>query len=223
MELVLPWSDSNFKGSAVQKEAVYNNLRRVGLPVQRWSIGPQSIQIDKGLKKAMVGVLEKKWQVICSNSVELLQAIAELSPIVFSLSTHDSSVMITTEKLAARFFLDTWGPEDITRADDIAWQAKSSGLLCWFNITQSHPSGERFHSKFADLLLKRKSLGYPAIFLAAYSPAQGKKFDGDSAEFIFNKMSTAIGETAALLVQEAASIFYLEVELKQTELSSIKL
>jgi len=222
MELVFPWDDRNFDGTSPQKGRVYDSLRKVGFKLNPWRNEPTQ-QIVGGIGRLMPGILEKKWQLVCSNSVSLLQSLAEIVPIVFSLTTHDSAITVTTEKLVSRFFLDAWGPEDIDRRDDIAWQAKSSGLTCWSDVTQPHSSGSKYHSKFSDLLTKRKALGYPIIFLATLIQARGKSFDEDSADSIFDKVRLALGDTASVLIQEAVSVQYLEVEMKPTDLVNVKL
>lgn len=220
MELVLPWEDSNFDGSPVQKEAVYANLKRVGFQPQKWKVVP-SVQIVGGLGRILPGVLEKRWQLVCSNSVDLLQAIAELSPIVFSLTTRDSSLMITTDTLASR--IQVKDDVSIEWTEDMLKQIRTAGLLCWVDVTQAHSSGGRYHYRFSDLLLKRKALGYPTIFLCIFIPARNKPFDEGSVESVFNKIRVALGDTAAVLIQEMVDVQYLEVELKPNELVNIKL
>ncbi len=210
MNIVFPWSDSNFSGSMAQKDLIYKNLKRVHLSVEQWKKTPSS-KVETVIGQVLPGIFEKKWQVVCSNSVDVLQAIAEVCPIIFSLTTHDSSVMVTTEGIVKR--LRMRDVDDIAPVDDLLWQVRNSGFLTWFNVTQTHDSRDYFHSKFSDLLIKRKSFGYATVFLSTYLLTTGVPFGVDSVPALVNKLTAALGETAALLIREMSSFRYFETDV----------
>ena len=165
---------------------------------------------------------ERKWQLVCSNSVTLMQSLAELCPIIFSLTTHDSSIMVTTERLVDR--LRVRDIEEVKQADDIAWQATFAGLMTWVNVTQVHETGDRYHSRFADILTRRKyTTKFPAIFFAAYMPVLGRSFDEDSVKMIFSKIANALGDTAAVVIEEDIVVQYFEAEVTPSQVTSIKI
>jgi hypothetical protein len=219
MNPVFPWDDKIFTGPLGQKETVYRNLRHMHLPVDRWKC-PPPLQVESALGKILPGIFLGEWQFVCSNSVDLMLSLAELTPIIFSLTTCDSANMITTDRVVQR--LRMRDAEGLAKVDDLLWQIRNFGFLSWFNISQSSESRDYYHSRFADLLIKRKSLSYPILFFATYVADKPGAFSEDSVLSIINQVTVAIGETAALLIKEKSSFVYIEADIPPMNISGIR-
>lgn len=218
-EIVYPWDESKFDGTAAMLDSIYANLRRLRFRVQEFREAKPTPLLSGAMESLMPEVLASKWILCCSNSIELLQALAETIPISFSLTTHDSSVAVTTDLLVSKM---RWGgPAEEQSSTDLIKQAKVAGILTWMNIALSHESGDRYHSRFADILIKRRSLGFPVVFLAPVFPKQA--FNEAAVTALIDSIKGAVGVAVAMLIREICEVRFLEVELKPKEITSIKL
>lgn len=221
-KIVTPWDDSNFDGSPGEKEATYTNLIRSGVPVSSWrGVRPRDLTL-RALQNVFPGIWEKRWQVVAGNNVGSLQALAELCPIIFSLSSHGMSFKITTDELIGRIDEGEEAKDHGTPFDALKL-VRSAGLLCWFDAGQVHRFGSRYFYKFSDLLLKRKSHSWTGtIFFVTYS-AKGGKFSEKDVDPLYSKIEAALGESSMLLIREVASVKYFHSALKIPEMKTIEL
>lgn len=219
MELVYPWDDSKFRGSPYQLETVYGNLRRLRFPVDKMKNTPSSEKVTKPVEMIMEDLFAKKWVLALSNSTVLMQALALLCPVVFSLTTGDSSALVSTAKLIERF--KSKDNDDLEPRDDLIVQARGAGLVCWESVSDVHESGSRYHSQMSMILMKRKSIERPTVFLATFVPSS-KDFTADSSEAVLVKIGSALGDTAAVLIQESMVVRFFEVEQPPVEVTVIK-
>lgn len=222
IRIIYPWDDSKFEGLPADKETTYTNLIRSGIQISKWRGIKPSPNIIRSLEGVIPGVITREWQVVAGNGMGLLQALADLCPMIFSLTTHSVSFKITTDELIEGIDEGEDAKEYGTPFDTLKL-VRSAGLVCWFDAGQPHRFGSRYFYKFSDLLMKRRSHDWAGtIFFVTYS-AKGGKFSEKDVDPMYSKIEAALGESSMLLIREVASVKYFHSALKIPEMKTIDL
>jgi hypothetical protein len=147
-----------------------------------------------------------------------LQAIANVVPVTYSLTTHDSCFTITTNRLLS--FLEKTRNEDVGMGEtDISKQVATAGLLAWLDVTLPHQTGERWFSHLSGLMMKRRELGLPTVFLAT---GPMKTNPEEKVELILDKTATTLGKTIAMMMEEIAVFRFFNQERKDVDVKTFK-
>lgn len=126
IDVVLPWSDSNFKGDTDTKSAVYSMLRIRGFPIHLYTKPWPTL--EKPVKRVMRALSSEKNILIISNSAGLLTELIPLIGISFSLTQKRSS-MIADHGMLEEYIFSRREPDDT-----IINSIRKTNLLLFNNI-----------------------------------------------------------------------------------------
>lgn len=210
--IVYPWDTSKFEGTPTELEWVHGNLRRLKFPLKRLEKYPGE-KVEAVLKVIMKDILNGEWVLVASNSQVLLQSISRLVPVTFSLTTRESCIFVTTERLITRMRDDS----DVRSEDDVVFQARAAGVLSWLNIDAVPESGPKYHSKLSEILLKRYELGRSSVFFTESTLTKVESLD-----VLLGKMTKAIGASGASLIEEVSKIKSIKVKSTLGEIGEME-
>jgi hypothetical protein len=136
MRLVFPWADEEFEGSAFQKDFIYGKLRALGFPVRMWRKANPVEEFEEAVQDVFdeLRVVESPWMILASNDARYLQALAEVIPIVYALSTKVSVHWVSTPQMVD--MLKSPPPVDDWEDDPVGEKLEAietAGLVVWKN------------------------------------------------------------------------------------------
>ncbi len=216
--LVYPWDDEKFTGSKADKLSVYENLRKLKYPINLYKEVPDKkiCTMSEGLVKNFA--IPDKWVFVLCNSGKHLQAIAALTPILYSLTTMYSCINVTTEKLHQLFTAKK--PIDDFMYDPVGEslsQMESAGLLVWEDILERVPDSLRVSAKYVQLLKKRAAMRCSTMFTMLYI---GRWRQEEGIEKIKMGISNSLGETAYGIIME--NVEFINFEFSKEEIPKLQ-
>lgn len=212
MEIVVPWKPEDFKRSVGDRNSVYYHLNKLKYPVSKFKTQPKDESLIKVLKDLFPAVVENKWVVVLSNNNKILQSLATLLPITYSLSTVRSCFNVSNLNLAQLF--SARKPYDVITPypeGDLIHKAQVAGLLMWEAITDSTYAVTKQSGNFSDFLRSRLERKCSTVFMTSYTG----NFNSATVERMLNLIKAAVGENASSIIIETAEIKNYVVKQKE--------
>jgi len=181
MEKVYPWCPERFRGSVAKKKAIYEYFKKVQYPVEMWKKLPQDRTL-RAVDSVLDLLLQGKWVFAVSQSNKLLQALALICPMTYTLTTMLPSYSVSTKVLMQLSLIGNdgfeWGSVDALR------DARRANLLVWTDMLGKVPGSDKFTGNFyslvGDRILKKK----PMLFTASYTQRMPKNRVGKLIEAV---------------------------------------
>lgn len=215
-KLVWPWCMDRFTGSKADRKIVWDKLVERRFPMKKLA--------DKapngGMKAAeilLVRMLERRdkgqvpWVVILSSSVPVLQSVAILIPVGYSLTTLGSSSVVSTSKLLDLFFQRR--PMDQFEADpigDMLYEVQVAGCLSWEGINESVVGGVQQSGRFSAILEYRMRHRLLTVMTAPYMDVKP-----DTTTRFLSQIEKVMGSSVAAMLAQGVPMVNLKAKTEE--------
>jgi len=158
-KLVWPWCMDRFAGTKGDKLSVTENLSARRFPLKKLAEAPPEQRVQDAASTILQRMLNAKeegklpWLLILSNAPVMLQALANLIPVGYSLSTLGSCAVTSTAKLMDLFFSKK--PMDMFEPDpdgELLHEIQISGFLSWEGINGTVSGSPHQYGRFSALM-----------------------------------------------------------------------
>lgn len=208
MKLVYPWDDSGFTGSVADKASVHENLKKAGYPVTKLGQKKPNDRLLRAVNLVSEAVVRDEWIFVFSNGHGLLQALAKIVPVVYSLTTMLSCMNVTNEKIMNA--LAAKRPSD-DFSDDPAGESlhlmRTAGCLVWEDVVEPVAGSSKQAGRILEILKHRRFRCFPTVFTACY---QGQ-FTEKTLELMLDRLGDNLGSTTRGIIREACRLQHFQV------------
>lgn len=232
-KLIFPWELEEYTRSKRDLQAILRNLNRLGYNfknLDRLSGNEKVItavtqiaeymicsrddvifqNFNDGDREVVSGV-DMPWLLVLSNNQTFLKNVADLLPVVFSLSTN--SPVATTDNAELMNLFVSNRPDDAFSSDpvgDLISEYRSTGLLTWENVNVQKGGCKKMQTDFHKLLNFRTSHRIRTVFTAQYRGALSDKVLAK----VMSEIVANYGEAVAGLIEEGVTAMNFTVEKK---------
>lgn len=202
-----PWT-SSFK-KRKELTVVLDNLARLGYPIPERKKAPDGrvLKIYELLLDKLV-TKEVPWVIAMSNSSALLQAIANVIPVTWALTTMASCYTVSTSGMVDLFWArrpsSDFAPDP---AGEAMYEITAAGLLVWEEVSDQASGASKQTGKFSAMLRYRMLHKLPTLLLSQYQPPfEQKIMDG-----LFVLFKENFGVASAEMLKQNVHTFNFEV------------
>ena len=215
-QLIFPWMVkeregrlAGFEGSRVELDAVLWQLSRLRYPYEQLNKTKPEEPVVRAVKSVLQMMEERymkrrvPWVLVVSESMELLQALAQIVPMTLALTLkkacfNASSIQLMDLFSAAR-------PKDDFEPDpsgELLHELTNTGLLVWELLTEQVYGTKGRAGQFAGLLTSRLS-GKGAMLITCYAP---EGFTDKTAGQMMKGIGERYGPTVRGLLEHEAEL-----------------
>jgi len=224
-KIVWPWSIEKFPGSKRDLEYIADRLAERGFRIKKLNSEPPDAQKIAAAEELLVKMLNVRdsgdvpWVLAYGDSVRVLQALAEITPIGYTLTTMASCNVITSARLVGLFFqrhpIDLW---DDDPAGESVEELKKSGFLSWMDVTSPVGGSASQRGRFSEILSYRIKYRLPTLFTAlVMDPLDALK----SRKRLIEDIEAALGTAAAVMINQDAEKMVLKSSGQPREVSGL--
>jgi hypothetical protein len=222
-KLVWPWTYAEkFTGSPGDKRCVVENLTRRRLPLAQFKKEPPEERVIQASAKVLCSMLNDHeegripWLLLVSKSVPLLQAIAVLAPIAYSLTTMGSCAMTNTAMLADLFFHRRSQDDDLDSPAEAVQSINLSGFLSWEGVNAVVSGSSKQTGRYSSLLEWRLKNRLLTLFTAPYHT-----WTTETVPQILRLVETNLGSACAAMMMES-TVTNLKTDLKLPKATTLE-
>jgi hypothetical protein len=200
MKWVYPWDDSGFKGPEHRKKFIYSKLRDLGYPVDKWEKPPKKkllTVVDRRLDQLWEAVrlpTKLPWMLIVSNSAVVLQALADILPMVWALSTSFAVHNVDTATIVNLLKGPT--PQDDWEDDPVGEQLhaiETAGMVVWERAEVTMSMSKFHEGEYLNLF--RRSFDSKKDVLLMTAHAGVEKLTAKEVGKVEKKLAANVGES----------------------------
>lgn len=158
------------------------------------------------------------WILMLSNAPEMLQAIANLIPVGYSLTVFGSCAVTRTPQIVDMFFSKR--PSDMFEPDpagESLHELKTAGFLSWEGIHEMVSGSPHQYGRFSTLMEYRIRHKLLTLMTATYV-----YWSGDTQKQIQTQIAAAAGNAVAAMLLEVPVIL-LKVPIQSPPLKTMEL
>jgi hypothetical protein len=215
-QLVWPWTpEETLKGSKADRRVVLAKLAERNFPIKQMGAKKPVDSIVNGATAILTRMLNYResgeqvpWMVLLSSSVPVMQALATLSAMTYSLTTTGSCAMTDTSKLVELFFHRH--ADDAFQSDpaaDLLYEIKVAGFLVWEGVTGSVSGSAHQAGRFENLLEYRLRHKLLTLFTAPYVSVKP-----ETRKRLIAQIENALGSGVAAMLDSEASLLNIRVK-----------
>jgi hypothetical protein len=223
-KLVFPWDESGSIYSPREIQYAYEYLNKTRYPLHRMKVRPNSAALLTATEKIMTLIMRRRWVLALSSHAALLQALAIICPVCFTLTTLEPSRNVSNADLIQLF--DAKTPSDDWE-DDPAGETYDkivkTGLLVWTGVNEMTSGAKYQASRFLDLLTRRSLMKFPILFTAVYSMSETQNFNEKFMEEKMKEIENCIGTGAVGVLREKSEVLNFIGKVRIPEVKTVSL